>query len=102
VGLAKVVPVHLINTDRKHPFIRLVDSFTDEAFINKFIDKEGSSVAVVKNQGMSEGFRLAVIGAIAFNDSEEPLIKIKSSQKIFEKLLFKVGQVSAARESLER
>jgi hypothetical protein len=102
VGLAKIIPVHLINSDRKHPFIGLIDSFADEALINKFIDKESSSVAVVKNEGMSEGLRLAVIGAIAFNDSEEPLIKIKSSQKIFEKLLFKVGQVSAARKSLER
>lgn len=83
MGLAKIIPVHLINSDCKHPFIRLIDSFADEALINKFIDKESSSVAVVENQGMSEGFRLAVIGAIAFNDSEEPLIKIKSSQKIF-------------------
>ena len=61
MGLTKIIPVHLINANSKHPFIRFIDPFADKPFINKFIDKESSSVSVVENQWVSEGFGLGVI-----------------------------------------
>jgi hypothetical protein len=62
MSFIEIVPVILINTDSKNPLKLLIHMLLQKPFINKFIDKETGSMAVVENQGMPERFGPSVKG----------------------------------------
>ncbi len=72
-----------------------------KSFINKFIDKETGSMAVVKNQGMSERFGPSVKGVFWLDKCEDLFVKIVSFEEIFGKLSVEVREVDAARDGLD-
>lgn len=48
VGLVKIIPIHLVHSYSKYSFIRLIDPFWNDSFIQELIDIETGSMSIVE------------------------------------------------------
>ena len=60
--LVQVIPVHFINSNSKHALEVTIDALGDDTSINKFINVESRSVAVVEDEWMAKWFSPHVVG----------------------------------------
>jgi hypothetical protein len=75
VAGVEVVPVHLVDTHRKHLFEAGIDPVLDDAVVEHFVDVYSRGVSVVEDEGVAEGFGPNEVGLFVSDDAEELLVE---------------------------
>ena len=71
MGLVEIIPVHFVDPNCQHGLQHFIDSVLEDPLFNQLVDEEGSSVAVVEDQGVAEFLWFQVEGALIFEDLVE-------------------------------